>query len=101
MKTLIFKLGNMRKAQDWVIYPKDVNKPDELIIQSDNRIAKVNLTTKKALLSDSKGGHQGFIKLNEGLGAKEVDVSEEIIALLTEQGKKITTGSVTLTSLIA
>lgn len=73
------KLGNMRKVVEWTIYPQSDDKNLHLrLIQSDKRIAQVNLETKKAVLSDGKGGHQGFWKLRDGT-ASVVDVPEEMI----------------------
>ena len=73
------KLGGMRKAQNFIVCP--VSNQDEhlIIIQSDKRIARINMDTKKAMLSDGKGGHQGFAKLNPFCGAKEVDAPQELI----------------------
>jgi hypothetical protein len=73
----------MRKVADFVIYPLKPGQP--VTIQSDNRIASVNLETKKAWLSNGKGGHQGFMKLQPILGAVEVDVPDEVIEELKKQ----------------
>jgi hypothetical protein len=77
------KLGNMRKAQEWVIYPMK-SEDTTAIIQCDNRIAKIDLETQQALLSSGKGGHQGFIMLNESLGAKVVPCPPEVVQQLKE-----------------
>ena len=63
------KLGNMRKTQNWTIYPVADGATD-VIIQCEQRIARVNLADGQTVLSDGKGGHQGFIKLNPFCGAK-------------------------------
>ena len=77
------KLGNMRKAVEWVIYP--FNAEDRLLmIQCDKRIAQINLETGKGMLSDGKGGHQGFFKLNRMAGAKEIDCPSELLEQLRE-----------------
>ncbi len=74
------KMGNMRKAQSWVIYPlKEGEDGNERLIQCDKRIAKVNLETGKAILSSGKGGHQGFAQLSAFLGAVEVDCPQDLI----------------------
>ena len=78
-QSVIAKLGNMKKAQDFTICPVSTNEPDQITIQSDKRIAQVNLTTKKVILSDGKGGHQGFLKLLPILGAKEYDCPQDVI----------------------
>lgn len=87
------KIGNMRKSVDWVVYP--VQDPDERTIQSDKRIARVNLQTGKVTLSDGKGGHQGFYKLNLHMGAKEYDCPKEILDQLRET--PVQTGPIQIT----
>lgn len=85
MKTFVdinLKLGNMRKAQDFTLYP--VTDPSEVTIQSSNRIAQINTKTGKGVLSDGKGGHQGFHKLNPFLGATEVELTKEQLDLIME-----------------
>jgi hypothetical protein len=76
------KLGNMKKAQEFVVCPVSNTAPHEVTIQSDKRIARVNLNTGKAMLSSGKGGHQGFMQLSPALGAVEVDVTPELIEQL-------------------
>jgi hypothetical protein len=39
------KLGNMKKAQDFTVCPVSSNAPHEVTIQSDKRIAKIDLNT--------------------------------------------------------
>lgn len=79
------KLGNMRRATDWVVYPRDADaNPDEktVLIQCERRIALVELDTGKAIVSDGKGGHQGFLKLNPVLGAKRCEVPVDMLETL-------------------
>jgi hypothetical protein len=78
------KLGNMRKAASFTVYPQGTGSADEAIIQSDKRIAKINLNNGHGLLSDGKGGHQGFLKLNRALGAMDIVVPMSLV----EQIKK-------------
>lgn len=94
MKDVIGKLGNMRKAVEWTVYPKDANEQTTVIIQCDKRIAQVNLETGKALLSDGKGGHQGFFKLNKIVGAVEVDCPQGMLDQL--KAGKIPVGPVVI-----
>lgn len=50
------KLGNMRKSVEWLIYPRQENgNLNDIFIQSNKRIARINLETKKAVLSNGKG----------------------------------------------
>lgn len=87
------KLGNMRKAVEWTVYSADNAEDIFRTIQCDKRIAKVNLETKKVVLSDGKGGHQGFFKLNKIMGAIEYDCPQEIIDQLKnlddDHGKQV------------
>ena len=76
------KIGNMRKSQEWVVYPLNSADQTTRTIQSDNRIARVDLTTGKVLLSDGKGGHQGFVKLSPALGAKLYECPPDILEQL-------------------
>ena len=73
------KLGNMRKSVDWVVCHVSNDSPNERTIQSDKRIARINLDTGKAMLSDGKGGHPGFHKLAKFAGAVEVDCPQDIL----------------------
>lgn len=86
IKNIKCKLGNMRKVVDWVIYPPE-EQSKSVIIQSDRRIARVFLDKNVAMLSDGKGGHQGFHKLSPTMGAMVVDVPEEIVKELREKYK--------------
>jgi len=84
MKRVHGKVGNMRKAVDWVVYPgereQDGNKV--LFVQSDKRALAVNVETRKGVLSNGKG-HPGFhtvSKMMVQLGqAKVIDVPQEFI----------------------
>ena len=86
MRRVEFKIGNMRKVVDWVVYPKSRTKNQDdptLFVQSDKRALSINLKTKKGMLSNGKG-HPGFHSTTAFCGAKEVDVPDEIIKLCTE-----------------
>lgn len=104
MAKLIGKLGSMRKEVDWILYLRDSSAMEGkyVIIQSDKRIAKVFLETGKAILSDGKGGHQGFLKLQKGNGNVVVQVPEKLIEDLKALLPKVSTGetSVKLTDLV-
>ena len=54
MGTLSFdmKLPNMRKAQDFIVYPVQ-EKTDYIMIQSDTRFGKIEMTTGRGLMSQS------------------------------------------------
>lgn len=96
IKTIYCRLGNMRKNQDWVVYPVASGLATHLTIQCDNRIARVELSTGKTMLSDGKGGHQGFIKLSPALGATEVICRAETLAELRQIAGVITDAPVSI-----
>lgn len=81
-QNLTVKLGNMKKPQQFTVCPVSNAQPNEVIIQSDKRIARINMETGKAMLSDGKGGHQGFHKLHGIMGAVEIDVPADVLAQL-------------------
>ena len=81
MKKVYGKIGNMRKEKDFVVYPF-AEGATGLKVQSDNRIAYIDLATGKGIVSDGKNGHQGFIKLNPALGAKMYDIPENFMTQL-------------------
>lgn len=55
IRSIPLRIGNMRKSQGFVVYPR---KPDAdtVTIQSDDCIAEVNLTTGVARWVRNKGG---------------------------------------------
>jgi hypothetical protein len=77
-KNVTGKLGNMRKAVEWVLYPQNADEPHIVIIQCDKRIAKVNTLSAIAILSSGKGGHNGFAHLSPVMGAVSVSVPTEM-----------------------
>lgn len=77
MKQINAKLGKMRKADDWVVYPfKDDAKKAQ--IQSKAYIAQINLETGKGILA---GPHSGGAYNHHLLIGKrqEIQVSPEMI----------------------
>lgn len=79
------KLANMRKPQEFTICPVSSDSPHIVTIQSDKRIARFDRETGKVMVSDGKGGHQGFHKLNAFCGAKEYDAPQWLIDQIQEQ----------------
>lgn len=76
IQSITAKLGNMRKAAEFTLYPGD--DPTAIIIQSDKRIAQINVETGEGVLSSGMGGHPGFHALSKFLGATEITVSKEL-----------------------
>jgi len=94
-RDITLKLGNMRAAQEFTMYP---NNPTDTVItiQSDKRIARIDLTTGNGIISDGKGGHQGHAKLHPALGGKGIKVDADTLAKLQEMAKQGTGTSVIL-----
>lgn len=93
-KRVTFKVGAMRKERDWSVYPQSFNDSlskrlgdPSLFVQCGNRALKINLTTKKGMLSNGKG-HPGFESTTAFLGAIEVDVPQNVIDLCMESEPK-------------
>lgn len=94
VKRVTFKVGPMRKEQDWSVYPESYNKSlserlgtKTLFVQCSKRALLVNVETKKGFLSDGKS-HPGFWTTDKRYGAKEVDIPQEIIDLFVESEPK-------------
>jgi|14_taG_2_1085336.scaffolds.fasta_scaffold04595_7 hypothetical protein len=79
IKRLDLKLGSMRKAQDFIVYPASRDEGSKVLIQSDKRIAQIDIETGEGMLSSGKAGHPGFIELMEIRGAKPIKVDTEVI----------------------
>ncbi len=68
MKCITIKFGNMRgEAQEFVLYP--YNGKDTLLIQSDKRIAEINLRTGVTVLSKQMQNGAYFMHLSPMFGA--------------------------------
>lgn len=83
MNTITAKLGNMRKAVEWVVYPAGrivtSNPNGSITIQSDHRIASFDPKTGRGYLSAHKGAGAYFMHLQPFLGATEVLVPRDVI----------------------
>ena len=93
------KLGSMRKAKSWILYPSQTESDQRVKIQCDARIALIDLNEKKDIVSDGKKSHNCNIGLQPALGAKLVDVSDEIINELKEKLGKNHVGPVSILDL--
>ena len=81
------KLGNMRKAVEWTVYPPQ--RDGRIVIQSDSRIAMFhNDGSGKCLLSKHRSGGAYFLHLSPACGATVVPVPQDVIdAALAAQPK--------------
>jgi hypothetical protein len=68
-----FKFQGMRKEQDFIIYP--CLPTDSIVwLQSDNRMMKINLETREAMLSKPTRNN-GFLAVEEFFGAKKLTLT--------------------------
>ena len=67
--TVTAAFGNMRKPSEWVIYP--VTDPENVKIQCESRIARINLLTGQGILSARIAGGAYNPHLSPLLGATE------------------------------
>ena len=79
MKEIQCKLGNMRKAVGWVVYPPSRTSDGTLLIQSDHRICQFNPETRKGMLSKHQANYATFLHLSKMMGATEVEVPQEVV----------------------
>lgn len=76
--TVEAKLANMRKAQEWVIYPIK-SGDDTVMIQCSNRIAKFSLIDGKGMLSAARQNGAYGVHLMEYLGATAYQFPMELV----------------------
>ncbi len=94
------KLGNMRKAQSFIVYPLK-SDATHIILQSDKRVASIEIATGNGMLSDGKGSYQPFVKLSPRLGAMPITVGREFIdECLKAKPPANAAGQVSISSLI-
>lgn len=77
IKHLNAKLGNMRKDQEFIVYPAQAGD-SKITIQSDHRICVIDPQTRKGMLS-KQCHNPGFIMASRLMGATEIDVPQEVI----------------------
>lgn len=88
MQYITAKLGNMRKAAEFIVYPQSPRNPNILTLQSDHRIAYVVTDTRQGMLSAYKPNGAYFIHLVREAGASEITVPQDVIdAALAAQPK--------------
>lgn len=75
-KSVNAKLGNMRKEEEFTIYPR--KEGDNLILQSDSRICIIDTITRKGMLS-KRCQNPVFIMATRAMGATQIEVAQEII----------------------
>lgn len=68
-----FTFPSMRKPQEFVIYPCKATD-NEVLLQSDNRMIRVNLETGTAIISANKSSGAYGIDLDTMRGAKTIAI---------------------------
>jgi hypothetical protein len=84
------KLPNMRKPQDFIVYPISKKQDwEEINIQSENRFGRLNLLTGKGVMSTPKGyANSMHLMWDEARKqAVEFEVTAEDLELLKEKIK--------------
>ena len=76
------KFDNMRKTDEWVIYP--VQDVEMVTIQCGTRIARFSLTTGKGVLSARQPGGAYNMHLSEYFGAKEYEFPKALCDAIME-----------------
>lgn len=88
---MLLKLGNMRKPQDFSIYPE--GDDGKILIQSNKSIGSFDKVTGEGLLN-TKGCY--FMHLNTFMGAKPytlpADILKEVVANIPKKGDHIGCG---------
>lgn len=85
-KSVFGKFDGMRKAVDWTVYPGCLQDGKTAKIQSDKRMASINLETMTAWVSNGKDSTNNFMGTNAFCGGKQVPVPEDIAKQLREIG---------------
>lgn len=83
-----FKFKGMRKPQSFIFYPCQPNDTS-ILIQSGQRIGRVNLETGKIYLSKGRSSGSYGHDLCEARGAKYIDLTSEDLALIKEGIKEM------------
>jgi len=74
-------LGNMRKSQEWVIYPV---QGDAVKIQCENRIARFSLLDGKGVISKAHASGAYGHDLSESRGAKSYQFPMALVEAINE-----------------
>lgn len=72
------KLGNMRKEQSFIVYPR--TDDDEAILQSDGRICFVRLSDKTGLINRKNENYPNSVSLHPSMRPIVIAVPDEIVA---------------------
>jgi hypothetical protein len=82
IKTVTAKFGKMRKAVEWVVYPKSSDSTNELLLlQSDHRCIIIDPKERRGILSPNVANYPRFDHCGSGVPGREVitDIPQEFI----------------------
>lgn len=77
IKRLSLKLGTMRKAADFLVYPG--TDDTRIMIQSDTRIAVVDAGTGRGILSRGVSSGAYGVHLSAAAGATVIQVAPDVV----------------------
>ena len=95
------KLGNMRKADDFLVTPSKEITNGIVSMQGEKRALRMDLNTKKGVLSNGKGGtySNSYMYLDPRMGSMVVDLPDDLVERVKDVLKdahEYKTGSIVL-----
>ena len=78
-----FKFKGMRKEQSFIFYPCNVNDKT-ILIQSSQRIARINLEQKTMVLSKGRSSGSYNVDLCSTRGAKIIELTQDEMATILQ-----------------
>lgn len=90
IKRVTAKLGTMRKAADWIVYPAEraMDGKTVTVIQSDTRIAAFDPATGDGMLSKARKNGAYFMHLSPFMSATPITVPADVIAAVLDARPK-------------
>lgn len=82
IRTVTARLGNMRKPQEFVVYPPkitDPTQPVEVIVQSGKAIGRFDPATRQGVLNAKGGSDKYFMHLTKFMGAVDFEFPAEFV----------------------
>ena len=91
IKTVTTKFGNMRKAQEFVVYPNST--PEEVFVQSDTVYARINRQTGEARFVNNKNRNNSVGLMLSGSNiVVPMDIVAQFVAAIPKSGDRIGPG---------
>jgi len=97
MKTVTTKFGNMRKPQNFVVYPQSDAKPGYITVQSNTVMAVIEVSTGNATFANVPGG---AYYAHLALRGEKINVPASIVAefllAMPKKGDKVFNSAVVI-----